>query len=352
MIVVYLLLALACLPGLSLRRPGEDYLSRKTTTAVKGIFVPMVFFSHFGSYAVMKGNWADVLFKSVNRRIGQLMVVMFLFYSGYGIMRRLMWDREGYLRDFPRKRLFITWLRFALCVAAFIFLDLILGTLREYRPREILLAFTGWTSVGNSNWFMFVILALYILVYCVFRLLRQDLRACLIVFSVCAAGLTLLLSLGRESWWWNTLLTFPLGMWYGFLREEIDKRLLTGKRCPPALFVMAPLTAALYWGQTVTGGGSVVYILCAMAFALLVVTVTVLLHVGNRVLTFFGTHVFSFYMLQRLPMIAFRGRLPNIYLYFALCFAVTLALAAGFDYAFPRILSAFASGADRGKPGA
>lgn len=72
---------------------NDAYLSRRETTSVKGVFTLLVFFSHFSGYVSPDGGRADALFRAVNSGIGQLMVVMFLFYSGYGIMCRIL-DRS------------------------------------------------------------------------------------------------------------------------------------------------------------------------------------------------------------------------------------------------------------------
>ena len=59
----------------------------------------------------------------------------------------------------PRRRIFNTLINFDVAVLAFLFLDFILGFCLD--PITTLLAFTSWTSIGNSNWyilsFLFVI---------------------------------------------------------------------------------------------------------------------------------------------------------------------------------------------------
>ena len=87
----------------------------------------------------------------------------------------------------------------------------------------VMLAYTKWTSIGNSNWFMFVTFALYLLVFISFKLFNKNQLRGLICFSILSIGLTITLFFLKESWWWNTLLCFPLGMWYGFFKERIDK---------------------------------------------------------------------------------------------------------------------------------
>ena len=58
---------------------SDHYLSRETTVSVNGLFIIIVFFSHIQSYIAL-----PPAVHGVTSGLGQLMVAMFLFYSGYG----------------------------------------------------------------------------------------------------------------------------------------------------------------------------------------------------------------------------------------------------------------------------
>ena len=62
--------------------------------------------------------------------------------------------------------------------------------------------------------------------------------------------------------------------------------------------------------------------------------------IGNGILEFFGSHVFSIYILQRLPMIILQKMgfaASHKYLYVVLCFFATIAMAVLFDLAMDRL---------------
>ena len=61
----------------------RDYMSRESTASVNGIFILVVFVSHMKSYVVLP----EVL-RQATTGLGQLMVAMFLFYSGCGIHKK------------------------------------------------------------------------------------------------------------------------------------------------------------------------------------------------------------------------------------------------------------------------
>ena len=66
--------------------PKSGYCSREMTASVNGYFLTTVFMTHLIQYM----SWSiygplDIMYIEVNRALGQLIVAMFLFYSGYGV---------------------------------------------------------------------------------------------------------------------------------------------------------------------------------------------------------------------------------------------------------------------------
>ena len=315
---------------------NPDYLSKKQTTAIKGIFVLLVFFGHITQYITMGSAYERIV-----TSIGQLVVVMFLFYSGYGIMCQIMTknDMGGYIKGFLKRRLLPIWQQFAFCVMLYLLLAVAMGKAQEYSIAQILLAFTGWTSIGNSNWFMFDTFILYLLIYVSFAHLddKKTILNGLIVFSLLASVFAVTLYCLKEPYWWNTVLSFPLGMWYGYYKEKIDQFLFNNNR-RYYLITAAAIVAFLFIRYSlIRRGYTAWYVLYAMIFALIVVFATMRVRIGNRVLAFLGSHIFSIYILQRLPMIFFQGKIENRYIYFIICFVVTMLLAFVFDLLVKRI---------------
>lgn len=130
-----------------------DYMSKSQCNVVKGVFILIVFFSHFQQYVSEAGGRVFDIY------LGQLMVAMFLFYSGYGVAASFAKKGVSYVRDFPKRRILTTLLNFDIAVAAFIVLDLIIG--RPIGACQALLSFVCWESVGNSNWYIFAIIYCY-----------------------------------------------------------------------------------------------------------------------------------------------------------------------------------------------
>ena len=227
------------------------------------------------------------------------------------------------MQKFP-KRIIKVWLRFAVAVCLFLFLNLLLG--KVYSTSTTLLSLMAWESVGNSNWYILAILVLYILSYIGGRITSQDSLATIIfVTTGCCIYVVMLILCGKGSWYYNTIFCYPLGMLFGkyehnirTLLEKTDTYLMIVVGCA-VMFTASYLCAMRYRG--------VIWLLMVelrgIFFVLLVILATSRIRIGNPVLDWLGKHTFEIYILQRLPMIALRGIGVNQYVYFLICAAVT-----------------------------
>ena len=314
----------------------NDYLSKENTLAIKGFFVTCVLFSHSKDYIDLSSDFLDNSFNFVSNFLGQLIVVMFLFYSGYGIFESFKTKGQTYIDKFISKRFFPTWVNFAICMVLFVIFNLIFR--REYSLTDVLLSFTGWTSIGNSNWFMFVTFALYILFFISFQFtkkLKPIYR--LIVFTLATTLLISGLFFVKESWWWNTISCFVLGMWYSFFKDKID--VFVGKNnynyviCICIAFAVFVLTFLLKreW--------EIGYCFYAMSFAIIVVIATMKIKFNSIVCSFLGKHVFSIYILQRMVFISISFTNLNDYkfIFVIVAYSIIICIAVLYDYCYKKI---------------
>lgn len=146
---------------LAIRRNIFLTICQKKNLFLKGIFILLVFFSHFNSYSSFT-NYSDLIYVKIVSLIGQAMVAMFMFYSGYGMMESIKNKGKSYISDMPRKRIFSTWLHFACIVAIYAILATVIGN--EISFGQLMLSFISLDSVGNSNWYIFDILCLYLII--------------------------------------------------------------------------------------------------------------------------------------------------------------------------------------------
>ena len=333
MAVFFGIATLLCLSSmrLCLSKDGNtEYLSLPHTQTVKGIFIILVFFNHFHSYTTYTSAF-DLAFQNVIIWFGQAMVAMFLFYSGYGVMESIRKKGQGYVDGMPKKRILSTLFRFDCAVLLYALLKLWRG--ESITPGQFLLSLVGWVSLGNSNWYIFVILMLYLITYGAFKLCRQHNHGVLAVFLGTCAGMLCMAVFGKKQiWWYDTALCYVLGMLYSMCRKRIEEIML-GRN------LVYILTLLLAFGMcqvlvdycyTPAGG-----ILRNLVFAVLVVALTMRVSVQSKVLKWCGIHLFPLYILQRIPMILLKELgVANfsIPLYFLLSAAGTVLLTFPFEF--------------------
>lgn len=348
MVFFLLILVTVMLAGARFCVPGDfntEYMDKKNTTAVNGIFVILVLFSHYKQYADFSGAY-DIPYLVLREHLNQLVVAMFMFYSGYGMMEAIRGKGEAYVRKILSK-FWQLLLRVDIAVLLFLAVDAILGI--KYPLGQTLLAFTTWTSVGNSNWYITAILIIYIIMYISFRLClsggndpgRRYFGIALTLILI-AGAVFLQIAIGRPSYCYNTMLLLPFGCLYSEARHRIEGIVM---RSDIAYLLTLTAAAGIYviaffhretWG--IAG-----YTLWGIAFISIVVLVTMKLSIYNRILEWFGRHIFGIYMLQRLPMIVF-DHLGYIethkYMSLLAVIAITFVLADLFQKYTDRLISA------------
>ena len=104
----------------SIKEFNTDYMSKDNTNIVKGVFVVFVFFSHCTQYLTLDGP-LDKPYMDIRHFMGQMIVAMFLFYSGYGIMESIKSKSFGYVKKIPIRRILKTLINFDIIVLLYYF---------------------------------------------------------------------------------------------------------------------------------------------------------------------------------------------------------------------------------------
>lgn len=328
-------LLILCLVGIKFsgKEGFDDYMSPSKTGAIKGIFVIIVLFSHVRQYVTLGTNPFHKSFNDFMLFLGQLMVVMFLFYSGYGVTLGLA-KKDGYVKTLVSKRALKVLLHYDIAILIFYFLGLALG--KNYTLKKLLLSFIGLDAVGNSVWFIFVILILYVITWISFLFVKKRVilgTAITTVLSLVSVVVLYILK-GKEYWWYDTLLCYPLGMWYAIAKPYIDKFLLKDfNRWFSAAAIMLSVFILLNDLFPIYHKSRKIFIPMALVFTLLIVLITMRVSINNGVLRWFGKRVFGIYILQRIPMIILQhfGMNDSPLLFAAVSFAVTIVLAEIFE---------------------
>lgn len=318
----------------------KDYAGLQVSTAVKGVFVLLVFFCHFSFYIDTMAPGNDI-WRVFARLMGQLVVAMFLFYSGYGILLSSRKKGEKYVKALPKKVLALLY-RFAFAVTLFLIFRILTG--QETSVTQYLLSIIGWESLGNSNWYIFAIMALYLISFfgLRFTLKKEHLSAALV--TVLSIAFCFVMSRFKDGYWFNTALCYSAGMWWAVLQSKIDKNVMRNIWIWAASLIVSVAAMYFLWRHS---GSNWYYLAFACVFCVVANLLLMKIKIGNKVLDFFGKHVFSIYIMQRLAFLTLglsSWIAANTYLYFALSFGGTIVISLAFelatDYSYNKISGA------------
>lgn len=328
MMFLLLLLIVLCFLPLSYGY-HSDFLSAENTLPIKGIFTFLVLFSHLRGYLILSDSWVNNLYFAVQDRLGQLIVTAFFFYSGFGIWESFK-HKANYAQHFFQKRFLKTLLHFDIIVSLFIVVQLLIPIV--YTSREYLFCWIGWESVGNSNWFVFDILILYLIsAFALFFHEKTGHGGIFITILLTVLFWLFLHKIGKENYWIDTLASFPFGMLLSHYKKDLLS-LLSKKNMPCCLTGLCSILFLLVFKW----GGVDIYGITACTFCGLLVLGSSWLKISNPILSWAGRNVFTIYMLQRLPMLVLShyGISFNPGLFIILSCLLTFLLAESFSRFF------------------
>lgn len=303
-----------------------SYLSRERTTMLNGIFILFVFVAHALAYPLRMDMVNAHVYGWLMRYPAQLIVACFLFYSGYGVAESIRKKGMAYVKSMPATRVAKVFLHFGLAVSVFAIVQAALGTPVAWS--KYVLAFVGWKSIGNSNWYIFVILCCYLCMWISCRLsTNSHIRA--ISLLATTAGLTVLLCCCKPDFWWNTIPCFPAGALLSMYHKHVHALLLR-LPIPPSLCGFVLVLAAILMPLRYT-----LFACVPFAFGISLAFSGIRFRKKPVVLLWLGHALFSVYIFQRIPMLVMArygifSDCPDLFL--TVAFVATLSLAWGAGY--------------------
>lgn len=305
MILFYLIICVVVLVSLKFKQNNQDYISLQQTNVIKGIFIWLVFMGHIMPYItkVMPfDTFADKSALYIVNILKQLVVVPFMFYSGYGVMNSIKCKGDDYVASIPRKRLLNTMLNFGVAVWFFIALNLVLQI--PMNLKQVLLSLICWDSVGNSNWYIFTICFCYFTSYISYKLFGYNKRSLLANLSILFVY-ALILSRFKGSWWYDTCLAYSTGSIYCYFKGRfesiINRNYLRSFLMGGGILILSYLVML-----KAPGANSLVFMnICSICFSLFMVIITMRVQLKSKFLEWSGKNLFPLYIYQRIPMILF-----------------------------------------------
>lgn len=299
--IIYAFVLILVITSIKFAGFHEDYISPVRCNAIKGIFICLVFVRHIRDYVAaleLPVSTLDRITLIIDGNLGQLIVALFLFYSGYGLMESYKKKGQAYIKQIPQKRILTTLLNFDLAVIVFFVVSLLLG--KHYSLGHLGLSLIAWESVGNSSWYIFVILLCYLLYYLVFVFQKKNnpiIPIGLLILSLIVVGYVL--SLVKNEWWYNTLLCFVSGVMYSTYFKGKEQKMFKHYWLLVACIALVLVGLFLFEHDFYC----IKYNIFSSLFAFWMVLITMKVQIKSEVLNWFGKNLFPLYIYQRLPMI-------------------------------------------------
>lgn len=303
---------------------NKDYLSIEKTKCINGFFVIIIFLSHVKKYFTLEDIWYNSYYLKINTFIGQLMVTTFLFFSGFGIMESIRNKKEKYVNSIPKKRILNTFINFDFAVLLFLLCNLFIG--KKYNLSRLFLSFMGWSSIGNSSWYIFAILILYAITWICFKVFDKNNLKGIIGTTILSLFFISFLKLFKEPYWYNTILCYPAGMLFSHYKNKIENLICENNKTYLFISAICITTFILLYKFSTS---LLIYELLAILFVVLILLLCMKFSFKNKILNYLGNNVFWIYMLQRIPMMLLRFykvHKYNQFLFVIICFILTILL--------------------------
>lgn len=242
----------------------------------------------------------------------------------------------SYVKSIPTKRIGSVLFRFDIAILIYAIIYVI-SNKKWFAVNKFLLSLIGLESLGNSNWYIFVVLLMYLFTYIAFRF-TKNYNISLIIITVLTFAYIVYIYLFDENrglTWYDTVLCYPLGIFWSLYGKKICERINKSFIC---YFISLVLFAGVFvvcWYYRFSQEHSLIYsivdLIMNIAFTILVVLVTMKIQFNNKILQWLGKHLFEIYILQRIPMnvLSLLGLNEfNIYLFVAVSLVITILLSA------------------------
>ena len=199
----------------------KTLFDRNDTEIIRGVSMLMIIIYHTANYLYYQHPDEATCMLPIyfTQQLGYLGTGLFFFLSGYGMICSLRHNRVD--RSYIKKKCNSIFLPFVL--SWIVFLTFLFVFDRNLLQADLWLKFISLSTPNGILWFYNVIVALYIIVLLLFRFSKNEKLNIAIVFSLTLAYIPIANCAGLSSWWYNSILCFPIGMVCAVYKFIIEK---------------------------------------------------------------------------------------------------------------------------------
>lgn len=267
--------------------------------------------------------------------VGYLLVAAFFWISGYGVRKSLL-KKEQYLDGFLAKSISKLYVPFLVVSAIYIGVRYCFGI--TYSLKMILTSMIGIRTIASFSWFVFEIIALYIVFYFAFVVSKK--HGEFLVFLTTLAFIWFAYQKEMDTYWYVSTLAFPFGMFTASREKIFAKCVFQSKKlCLVSTILLIVTTfgastdilGEFFNSQDAIQVISSISAIIASLFACMMIGFLASRMSGKNYtfLTFWGQNSYELYLMQGLFVRGFKEIviISNDFLYAALVVAFSLGAA-------------------------
>lgn len=309
----------------------EDYLGIESTTGLRGILAITIVLHHMSEK--IDSGYVFPYFQ----HLGYLVVAVFFFLSGYGLLVSYKKKGKNYLKGFLKKRVLYLLIVYLIVSALYIVFDIIIG--KEMSVKRVLTGiFFSSDPIAVNSWYILVQLILYLFFWAVFSLGKPSTKTKILIMTVLVALLAVIYRLADYySYWYMSTFAFVFGLLWAEEKERIDLVLqkhyllcVFASALLFSLFSICPLAFERF-GYEIEAIRIVCRMFSSVAFCALVIIALRFVKPKGKVLRFLGERSLEIYLMHAMVYISLRNKkylwLKNEFLWVVLTLALSIALA-------------------------
>lgn len=279
----------------------EKVLSFKATLPIRGICAIEIVLGHLG---IALSNQL-VLFPF--RKAGILIVGVFFFLSGYGLLYNYE-TKVNYLNGFLKKRMLSIVIPVILVQLVYILI------LINDKISDTLGALSISSFFGYINWYVWEIIGLYIVFFLVFRYLKIYKALLMLTFS-CIIFVFICYILKVSNPWYGSTFCFPLGVLVAIKRNKILQwcNVKVGRKLF-GLGLVLIICFALFFKLPQHNLVGVIFArnMAALAFVIILIIILSKIRVGNWITVYLGRISYEIYLIHPMLIAVYRSELVYI----------------------------------------
>lgn len=297
----------------------ETPLEYKSTIALRGICALEIVIGHIG--VASQSPW---LF--INRKAGVLVVGLFFFLSGYGLMYSLE-KKENYMNKFLQIRMLKILLPALFVYLIYYVIEIIANHMHDFTTITIQYVLL-WKFPQKINWYVTELLFLYLVFYFFYKYLSKRV-ANVIVTLICLGTVVVMWYIGMGNPWYGSTLCFPLGIIYAQNEKKfylkLEKKYIVILGISIALICIGIfLFFALDESSLIANlvGRNI----ASVSFCVAIIVILMKVRIGNRITDYIGTISYELFLVHELFVFQEPVEYNLLYSLFAFIFSIASAI--------------------------